>query len=219
MLLTSLIAMPAQFPATSLNLITKLKQPGEGEQWQVSWKRFLELYHEPIGVIARSCYRHHTSGHEPSSGFIEDAVANTVADFFSRGQYRYDKTKGRLRSYLRVLTNARVVDLLRKERPIDQRPLADSSEQSDSDLPAVSTQESASIHQSLLATLIEDLRNRIPLRQFEIFERVKLKHQSPQFVAEDLGIQRAMIDRNIHKAMTAMRELASQAEYQQEFFD
>ena len=67
--------------------------------------------------------------------------------------------------------------------------------------------------------MVEDLRNRIPLRQFEIFERVKLKHQSPQFVAEDLGIQRAMIDRNIHKAMTALRDLASQAEYQQEFFE
>jgi hypothetical protein len=39
---------------------------------------------------------------------------------------------------------------------------------------------------------VEDLRNRIPLRQFEIFERVKLKHQTPQFVAEDLGMTRAM---------------------------
>jgi RNA polymerase sigma factor (sigma-70 family) len=211
--------MPAQFPPTSLNLLSKLKESGEDSPWQVSWKRFLELYHEPIGVIARSCYRHHTSGHEPSSGFIEDAVANTVADFFARGQYRYDKTKGRLRSYLRVLTNGRVVDLLRKERPIDQRPLADQPDYPDFDLPAESSQESVAFRQSLLATLVEDLRNRIPLRQFEIFERVKLKHQSPQFVAEDLGIQRAMVDRNIHKALTALRELASQAEYQQEFFE
>lgn len=208
--------MPAQFPPTSLNLLSKLKQPGEADHWQVSWKRFLELYHEPIEAIARSCYRHHTSGHEPSSGFIEDAVANTVADFFARGQYRYDSGKGRLRTYLRVLTNARVVDLLRKERPIDQRPLADTEA---SDLPAESPRESVAFRRSLLATLVEDLRNRIPLRQFEIFERVKLKHQSPEFVAEDLGIPRAMIDRNIHKAMTRLRELASQAEYQQEFYE
>lgn len=208
--------MPAQFPPTSLNLLSKLKQPGEADHWQVSWKRFLELYHEPIEAIARSCYRHHTSGHEPSSGFIEDAVANTVADFFARGQYRYDSDKGRLRTYLRVLTNARVVDLLRKERPIDQRPLADTEA---SDLPAESPRESVAFRRSLLATLVEDLRNRIPLRQFEIFERVKLKHQSPEFVAEDLGIPRAMIDRNIHKAMTRLRELASQTEYQQEFYE
>jgi len=208
--------MPAQFPVTSVSLLNKLKDAGEEAHWQVSWKRFLELYHEPIEMIARSCYRHHTNGHEPSSGHIEDAVANTVADFFARGQYRYDKTKGRLRTYLRVLTNARVVDLLRKERPINQRPL---NETTASELPAESPGESDAFRRSLLATLVEDLRNRIPLRQFEIFERVKLKHQSPQFVAEDLGIQRAMIDRNIHKAMTALRDLASQAEYQQEFFE
>ena len=207
--------MAAQFPPTSLNLLTKLKAGGEDGMWQVSWKRFLELYHEPIEVISRSCYRHHTGGQEPSSGFIEDAVANTVADFFTRGQHSYDKTKGRLRSYLRVLTNARVVDLLRKERPIDLRPLDDTTQ---SNLPAESPGESDAFARSLLASLVEDLRASIPLRQFEIFERVKLKHQSPQFVAEDLGIQRAMIDRNIHKAMTALRQLAAQPEYQEEFY-
>jgi RNA polymerase sigma factor (sigma-70 family) len=207
--------MAAQFPPTSLNLLSKLKAGGEEAHWQVSWKRFLELYHEPIEVIARSCYRHHTGGQEPSSGFIEDAVANTVADFFTRSQYGYDKGKGRLRTYLRVLTNARVVDLLRKERPIDVRPLDDSTE---AKLPAESPGESDAFSRSLLASLVEDLRGSIPLRQFEIFERVKLKHQSPQFVAEDLGIQRAMVDRNIHKAMTALRELASHAEYQEEFY-
>jgi RNA polymerase sigma factor (sigma-70 family) len=207
-----------QFPPTSLNLLSKLKA-GDDPNWQLSWKRFLELYHEPIEVIARSCYRHHTGGHEPSSGFIEDAVANTVADFFSRGQYRYDKEKGRLRTYLRLLINARVVDLLRKERPIDQKPLPENESSVGPDLPAESRSESEAFHRSLLATLVEDLRNRIPLRQFEIFERVKLKHQSPQFVAEDLGMQRAMVDRNIHKAMTALRELASHAEYQEEFYE
>ncbi len=208
--------MAAQFPPTSLNLLSKLKAGGEEGVWQISWKRFLELYHEPIEVIARSCYRRHTGGQEPSSGFIEDAVANTVAIFFERGQYGYDKSKGRLRIYLRVLTNARVVDLLRKERPIAQRPLDDNTQ---AGLPAESPGESDAFGRSLLASLVEDLRASIPMTQFVIFERVKLKHQSPQFVAEDLGITRAMIDRNIYKAMTALRQLASHAEYQEEFYD
>jgi len=207
--------MAAQFPPTSLNLLTKLKAGGEEGIWQVSWKRFLELYREPIEVIARSCYRHHTGGHEPSSGFIEDAAADTIAIFFDRGRDGYDKSKGRLRTCLRVLTNARVVDLLRKERPLDHRPLDDATQAS---LPAESPGESDAFGRSLLASLVEDLRASIPLRQFEIFERVKLKYQSPQFVAEDLGIQRAMIDRYIHKAMTALRQLAYHPEYQEEFY-
>jgi RNA polymerase sigma factor (sigma-70 family) len=207
--------MPANFPPTSLNFLSKLKAGGDEGVWQLSWKRFLELYHEPIEVIARSCYRHHTAGQQPSSGFIEDAVANTVADFFSRGQHSYDKSKGRLRNYLRMLTNARVVDLLRKERPIDVRSLDDSVHAA---VPDESPGEADAFVQSLIASLIEELRASIPLRQFEIFERVKLKYQSPQFVAEDLGIQRDMVDRNIHKAMTALRHIASQPEYQEEFY-
>ncbi|MEY4245530.1 MAG: hypothetical protein RLZZ245_3115, partial [Verrucomicrobiota bacterium] len=109
-------------------------------------------------------------------------------------------------------------DLLRKEQPVNQRPLADDETRDKQRLPDESAPESDAFRRSLLATLVEDLRNRIPLRQFEIFERVKLKHQSPMFVAEDLGMTRAMVDRNIHKAMTALRDLASHAEYQQEFY-
>ncbi len=201
--------MPARFPTTSANLISKLRQ-ADGVAWEVSWKRFLELYHEPLEMIARSCYRHHTGGQEPGRGFIEDAVADTVAGFFAKGRHRYDASKGRLRAYLRMLVNARVVDLLRKERPVDARPF-DTEEASA--LPEESSLEREAFQRALLATLIEDLRSRIPLRQFEAFERVKLKHEPPAFVAGDLGITRAMVDRNVYKAMTKLRELAGQPEY------
>ncbi|MFZ9935676.1 MAG: hypothetical protein ACO3JG_01310 [Luteolibacter sp.] len=39
--------MAAQFPSTSPNLLSKLREAGQDASWQVSWKRFLELYHEP----------------------------------------------------------------------------------------------------------------------------------------------------------------------------
>jgi len=35
--------MAAQFPLTSINLLSKLKHANEDSHWQVSWKRFLEL--------------------------------------------------------------------------------------------------------------------------------------------------------------------------------
>ncbi len=184
--------------------------------WQASWKRFLELYHEPLTVVARSCYRHHTTGQEPSSGFVEDAVADAIADFFSRSQHRYDASKGRLRAYLRMITNARVVDRLRKERPIDHRGI---EEANPAEAPAESDHERSAFRRSLLAMLIEELRNQIPMRQFEIFERVKLKHQAPDYVAEDYAITRAMVDRNVYKAMTKLRQLAQRPEYQEELAD
>ena len=134
----------------------------------------------------------------------------------SQARQRYDAEKGRLRGYLRMLTNARVVDLLRKERPIDHQNL---DEAGLDDVPAESDHERHAFRRSLLAMLIEELRAEIPMRQFEIFERVKLKNQSPEFVAEDLGITRAMIDRNIYKVMTKLRQLAQQPEYKEELAD
>lgn len=205
-----------KFPSTSFSLLSRLKHPGDSSMWQASWKRFLELYHEPLTVVARSCYRHHTGGQEPSTGFVEDAVADTIADFFSRSQHRYDASKGRLRSYLRMIANARVVDRLRRERPIDQRALEEANL---SEAPAESDHERSAFRRSLLAMLIEELRNQIPMRQFEIFERVKLKHQAPDYVAEDFAITRAMVDRQVYKAMTKLRQLAQQPEYQEELSD
>ncbi|MEX2578848.1 MAG: sigma-70 family RNA polymerase sigma factor [Verrucomicrobiales bacterium] len=208
--------MPAPFPTTSLNLLSKLKRADDGGSWEVSWKRFVELYHEPLEVVARACYRHHTGGQHPSWSFMEDSIADAMADFFAKGQHRYDSSRGRLRTYLRVLVNARIVDRLRKERPIDEGALSPATADA---LPEESQAERESFHRALLATLIEDLRNQIPMRQFEIFERVKLKHQSPPFVAEELGITRAMVDRYVYKAMSKLRTLAEQPEYQEEFND
>jgi RNA polymerase sigma-70 factor (ECF subfamily) len=207
--------MSAPFPPTPLNLITQLKEPGAGEGWQVSWKRFLELYHAPIKAVVHGCYRHYTRGADPPAAFVEDVVATVVVDFFSTGQYRYDASKGRLRTYLRRLGNARVVDKLRKERPLNQKPLEDSTA---AGLPDESEPVACAFERSLLATLVEDLRSQIPLRQFEVFERVKLKHEAPGKVASDLGIQRAMIDRTVYKAMSKLREIAARAEYQEEFY-
>jgi len=207
------------FVTTSHKFILDLMK-GRGDPcWQKSWMRFLELYHKPMEAVARSCYRHHTGGQEPSSGFIEDAVANTVADFFANGQYRYDRKKGKLRTFLRQIINARVVDLLRKERPVDQQPLSGLPHEDEACIPTESVDEGNVFRQSLLASLIEDLRRVLTSRQFDVFERVKLQHQSPAVVARDLEMQRAMVDRYVYKAMSCLRQLALKPEYQQEFYE
>ena len=207
--------MNGRFPTTPLTLLTRLREPGNGHYWEVSWKRFLELYQEPLTVTARACHRHHNGGHDTPPESIEDIVAAVVADFFTKSQHRYDSGKGSLRNYLRVLTNARVVDSLRKERPAEQNRARAAEPVS---MPAEAAEEQNAFNSALLATLVEDLRNQIPLRQFEIFEMVKLKHQSPESVAAELGIRRAAVDRSVHKTMTKLREIARRSEYQEEFY-
>jgi RNA polymerase sigma factor (sigma-70 family) len=202
-------------PITSLSLLSRLRDEGDHAGWQVSWKRFLELYHGPLMAMAAGIYRYHTGNAVPPQATIEDVVATVVVDFFKRD--RFDPERGRLRTYLRVLTNARVVDMLRKEKPLDHESITAGGDALAASLPAESPEEERSFQQALLATLIEDLREHIPLRQFEIFEMVKLKGTSPDAAAADLGVHRGVIDNTIYKVMTRLREIASTPEYQEEY--
>jgi RNA polymerase sigma factor (sigma-70 family) len=201
-------------PATSLSLLSRLRDEDDHAGWQVSWKRFFELYNGPLMAMASGIYKHHTGNAIPPQPVIEDVVATVVMDFFKRD--RFNPERGRLRAYLRVLTNARIVDILRKEKPLDHDSIADREELAQS-VPAESPEEERSFKQALLATLIEDLREKIPLRQFEIFEMVKLKGISPDAAAAELGVRRGVIDNTIYKVMTRLREIASSPEYEEEY--
>ncbi len=201
-------------PDTSLSLLSRLRDEGDHAGWQVSWKRFLELYQGPLMAMGTGIYRHHTGNAVPPQEVIEDVVATVVVDFFKRD--RFDPARGRLRTYLRVLTNARIVDMLRKEKPLDHDSIADLEELAKA-LPAESPEEERSFQQALLATLIEDLREQIPLRQFEIFEMVKLKGIAPDAAAAELGVNRGVIDNTIYKVMIRLREIAASPEYEEEY--
>lgn len=198
-------------PSTPKTLVAHLRAGGASAEWQLSWRRFLEIYHEPLAVVARACYRHHAGGAAAPDAFIEDAIANVVVDFFSKGCRRYDPARGRLRTYLRMLVNARVVDLLRKERPFAHRDEAALEK-----LPPEATEEVAAYRRALLLSLVEDLRDCIPARQFEIFERVKLKGEPADAVASDLGVRRGVVDNTVFKVMGRLRDLASRSEYSEE---
>lgn len=209
--------MNHRLPETPLSLLVRLRDEADAPGWQVSWKRFLELYYSPLLAMAAGIYRKHTGNATPPQQAIEDVVAAVVVDFFRKD--RFDRNKGRLRAYLRMLTNARVVDLLRKEKPLNHESLdAESSAGLAASLPAESPEENEAFKQALFATLIEDLREQIPYRQFEIFELVKLKGVSPEQAASNLGVQRGVIDNTVYKVMLRLREIAARPEYQEEYY-
>lgn len=211
---SNLKIMPAEFPLTPLSLLSQLSH-GKDHSWEVSWKIFLELYHEPLRATAWNQYRYHTGGADPSNEFVEDAVANVVMDFCIKSIHRYDSNRGKFRTFLRYITNARVVDLLRKERPLDKRNGEDIPEPP---LPPSTEAEDLAYHRAVLATLIEDLRGQIPMRQFQIFEMVKLLERSPDDVAAELGVKRGVVDNTVYRVMTVLREMARRPEYQKEYY-
>ena len=208
--------MAYKLPETPVSLLLRLREEDIQSVWQVSWKRFLELYHGPLMAMASGIYRHHTGESVPPQGVLEDVVAQVVAEFFKRNQY--DPNRGRLRTYLRMLTNARVVDLLRKQRPLDHLSLENSDVCIPEAIPRETPEEARTFQQSLLATMIEDLRETIPMRQFQIFEMVKLHEMPPGRVAQELGVSRGVVDNTVYKVMQRLREIASAPEYQSEYY-
>ena len=217
--------MAIALPNTSITLLACLRDEGHSLTWQDSWKRFWELYHQPLMSMAGHLYQFHTNGLKPSQSALEDVVAGVVVDFFRKNHF--DPARGRLRTYLRVLTNARVVDMLRKEKPFQHEPLDGECDSSGDSLvesppakspPAESSEERESFQNTLLATLVEDLREHISHRQFEIFELVKLKEMSPEDAASKLGVKRGVIDNNVYKVMVRLREIAANPEYQEEYY-
>ena len=196
--------MAHKLPETPISLLLRLRDENKQAVWQVSWKRFLELYYGPLIAMASGIYRHHTGESVPPQGILPHSPQPPA--------------NPRLRTYLRLLTNARVVDLLRKQRPLDHVSLDGPDVQVPEEAPLESAEEARTFQQSLLATLIEDLRETIPLRQFQIFEMVKLHEMPPGRVAEELGVSRGVVDNTVYKVMQRLREIASAPEYQSEYY-
>ena len=207
--------MAERLPSTSFTLLSGLRDSGDHSAWQISWKRFHQIYHGPLLTIAAGLYREHTGGATPSQAVLEDIVSQVVVDLLTKR--RFDPNRGRLRHYLRMLSNARIVDFLRKERLFAHQSINDEESEFGPQIPDETTDERAVFNQALLVSMIEDLKERIPLRHFEIFELVKLKQVPPAKVADDLGVHRRVIDNTVHKVMLHLREIASRPEYQEEY--
>ena len=56
------------------------------------------------------------------------------------------------------------------------------------------------------------------MRQFQIFEMVKLHEMPPGKVAQELGVSRGVVDNTVYKVMQRLREIASAPEYQSEYY-
>jgi hypothetical protein len=79
--------MAYPLPETPASLLLRLQEEDNRAVWQVSWRRFIELYHRPLLAIASGIYRHHTGEAVPPQYVLEDVVAQVVAEFFKRNQY------------------------------------------------------------------------------------------------------------------------------------
>ncbi|WP_395717306.1 RNA polymerase sigma factor [Prosthecobacter sp.] len=211
--------MPPKLPDTPQSLLSELRNPNRGSNWQLSWERFLEIYYPALRTMCSNSYRLHSGGEEPPGEVIEDAVAAVIADFCTKSQYSYDPSKGKLRGFLKTICNARIVDHLRKEkRMLLHADMADLAERHLKETTCDGYEdENESYHIALLHSLLEDVRTRVSPRQFAIFELVKLKNIPVEQAAAELGVRRGVVDNTVYRVMNILRELASRPEYKSEW--
>ena len=211
--------MDPRLPDTPPTLLSELRNPQRGPDWQASWERFLEIYYAPLRAMCANSYRLHTGGASPPNQVIEDAVASVVADFWTKAQHQFDPARGKLRGLFKAMCNARVVDHLRKERRLvsleDWQTLMES--EADPAAGSLLADENQAYRTALLHSMIEDVRSRISPRQFAIFEMVKLKGVSPDRAAAELGVKRGVVDNTIYRVMKSLRDIASRNEYRLEW--
>jgi len=202
------------FPDTWQISLSELRSSEQGTQWEMSWKKFLDLYNQPFRAMCSNSYRFHTGGKEPTDLIIEEIVATVVSDFCTKSQFNYVLEKGRLRGFLKSLCNARVVDYLRKQKKlIFYGVLSDLDENVGGIQPADNDlNEIEQLRLSLLSALLEDVRKRVSKQQYSIFELVKIKNVPVDQVANELGVKRGVVDNTVYRVMSVLRDLASRCE-------
>ena len=215
--------MPDAFPDTPVSLLSCLEERRAGMPYQDAWSTFFDLYHTPLKLAVHAAFRR-CGWHNVPDELAEETIADVVVSFF-KADFSYDPAKGRFRNYLRQIATWRVWDKLGKLpkiRPDQVDPLesvAESLDSGDADSPGedLLRHEQAAYQSVLLATMLEDVRNRVSPQTFLMFELVKIQGQSPEEVAKDFKVKRNVVDNASYRVMKELRKLAAQPEYRKEY--
>ena len=218
--------MPNAFPDTPISLLSCLEERRGGMPNQDAWKSFFDLYHGPIRAAALGTFRRY-NWHEVPEDVLEEVISDVVVSFY-KAEFSYDPARGRFRNYLRQLTAWRIMDKLGKLPKIrsDQcEPLEAADNAGVSSPRAVDPsgdmegQEQEAYQAALLATMLEDVRNRVSPQTFLMFEMTKMQGRSPDDVAAWFKVKRNVVDNASYRVLSKLRELASQPDYRREYFE
>lgn len=101
-------------PRTPKTIIERLVSPGKASLWNLTWRRFFDLYHAPIKIMVGNSFFKYGIYSIPNN-VIDEVVSDVVVSLNKIfNENLYDPKKSRFRSYLKTICDRRVVDYLRK---------------------------------------------------------------------------------------------------------
>ncbi len=212
-----------EFPATPRTLIARLRDQADPLRWQETWQEFFDLYHAVILVCVRGSLSRKGWTQVPAHD-VEDIVVTLMQDLYAPGAEQIDVQNYRFRQMLRMLAHRRTVDFIRRQQKRRLEVGGDAAlGVAAQNLAAMqnvgeeSPEEAEAFQQAALITLLDTLRKEVSFQVFLIFDLVKFKGQSPEQVAEELGVKRGVVDNGVYKAMQKLKEIAQRPELKQEF--
>ncbi len=217
------------FPNTPVTLLARLEERENGVPNQQAWESFFDLYHGAIRMTVKGAFLE-CGWHTTPEDVLEDTISDVVVSFYKGGQ-SFDPEKGKFRNYLRQLARWRVRDQLAKSLATAEKVLKQGISLPDDDHPSALTSNTASpdevlngrdiqeYRDTLLATLLEDVRQRVGPQTFAIFELCKLQGQTPDEVAAFFKVKRNAVDNAVYRVTRKLKELAAQPEYRKEYFE
>lgn len=184
---------------TSTDLLEAMKDPAN----QPAWREFDHRYRPLVLAVARRL------GLDQADA--EDAAQDTLAAFLEAyHRQQYDRQKGHLRGFLRVVAYNKVRDIQRRSARYNKHLAAGSGRTDfmagipDEHVEAMWDQE---LSKAVLRQCLQEVRHELSPHMFEAFELVTLRQWPPKKVAEHLGVSTAVVYQSKHRVLNRIRAL------------
>ncbi len=177
---------PPSLLPTRRSLLSRLKDWDNED----SWREFFNTYWRLIYGVARKAGLDEAEAQD----VVQDTLASVAKEMKN---FRYDKSKGSFKGWLKLITRRRVADALRKryragcahnvsaDHPAVQAELA---AKQDDDGQCVEDVWENEWKQRLLESAIERVKTKVSPAQFQIFELYALSHLPIGEVTRSLGV-------------------------------
>lgn len=183
---------------TSTTLLEGLRQAGDGP----AWARFMERYRPLVMAVARRM------GLQDADA--QDAAQETMVAFIrAYRDGRYDREKGRLRTWLRGIAVHKIHDLVRGRQRADRAlregasPAA-AARQADADADALWSEE---WDHAVLRQCLDEVRREVQPRTFEAFTLFALQEWPVAEVARHLRVSEETVYQAKSRIMKRIRDL------------
>ncbi|MGD8453213.1 MAG: sigma-70 family RNA polymerase sigma factor [Phycisphaerae bacterium] len=195
---------PREFPETRASMLSAMREAGQDS----AWRTFFACYAPPVFRMART----RGLSHEDADDVVQQvmvAVARHITDF------RYDRDRGRFRSWVRTITRSKVNDRLRAALRRREHAAVPFDEERDGEIKAVDEERQWG-QEWLLQDLnwcIERVRDEVAPHRFEAFWLYAIEGRPAEEVAQQTGITvgnvyvtRSLIAKRVRELMAELGE-------------